>query len=95
MKIMASGPVTSWQIDGDIVETVPNFIFLGSKITVDDDCGHEIKRHLLLGRKAMTHLDSILKIRAITLPAMVHIVEAMVFPVVIYRRESWTKKKKG
>ena len=93
MKIMASGPVTSWQRDGETVETVPNFIFLGSIITVDGDCSHEIKRHLLLGRKAMTHLDSILKSRAITLPAMVHIVKAMVFPVVIYRRESWTIKK--
>ena len=96
MKIMASGPITSWQIHGDTgetVKTVPNFIFLGSKITMDGDCSHEIKRHLLLGRKAMTNLGSILKSRDITLPAMFHIVKAMVFPVVIYRCESWTIKK--
>ena len=90
---MASGPVTSWQIDGETVETVPNFIFLGSIITVDGDCSHEIKRRLLLGRKVMTNLDSISKSRDITLPTKVHLVKAMVFPVVIYRRESWTIKK--
>ena len=84
MKIMASGPVTSWQIDGDIVETVPNFIFLGSKITVDDDCSHEIRMLLLLGRKTMTNLDSILKSRDITLLTNVHIVEAIAFPVAMY-----------
>ena len=92
-KIMASGPVTSWQIDGETMETVTDFIFLGSKITVDGDCSHEIKRHLLLERKAMTHLDSILKSRDITLPTKVHIVKAIVFPVVMYRCESWTVKK--
>ena len=90
MKIMASGPITSWQIDG---ETVSDFIFLGSKITADGDCSHEIKRHLLLGRKVMTNLDSILKSRDITLPAKVHLVKAMVFPVVMYGYESWTIKK--
>ena len=92
-KIMASGPITSWQIDGEVVETVSDFIFWGSKITADDDCNHEIKRHLLLGRKAMTNLDSILKSRDITLPAKVHLVKAMVFPVVTYGCESWTIKK--
>jgi len=92
-KIMASGPITSWQIDGEIVETVSHFIFGGSKITADGDCNHEIKRHLLLGRKAMTNLDSILKSRDITLPAKVHLVKAMVFPVVTYGCESWTIKK--
>ena len=89
-KIMASGPITSWQIDG---ETVADFIFLGSKITADGDCSHEIKRCLLLGRKIMTNLDSILKSRGITLPTNVHLVKAMVFPVVIYGCESWTVKK--
>ena len=89
-KIMASGPITSWQIDG---ETVANFTFLGSKITADGDCGHETKRHLLLERKVMTHLDSILKSRDITLPTKVHLVKAMVFPVVMYGCESWTIKK--
>jgi len=93
MKIMASGPVTSWQIDGETMETVADFIFLGSKITVDGDCSHEIKRRLLLGRKAMTNLDSILKSRDITLPTMVCLVKAMVFPVVMYGCESWTIKK--
>ena len=93
MKIMASGPITAWQIDGETVETVGDFILGGSKITADDDCSHEIKRHLLLGRKAMTNLDSILKRRDITLPTKVHLVKAMVFPVVIYGCESWTIKK--
>ena len=93
MKIMASGPITSWQIDGETVETVSDFIFLGSKMTVDGDCSHESKRHLLLGRKAMTNLDSILKSRDITLPINVCLVKTMVFPVVMYRRESWTIKK--
>ena len=92
-KIMASGPITSWQIDAETVETVSDFIFLGSKITADDDCSHEIKRRLLLGRKAMTNLDSILKSRDITLPAKVHLVKAMVFPVVMYGCEIWTIKK--
>ena len=92
-KIMASGPITSWEIDGETVETVSDFIFLGSKITVDGDCSYEIKRHLLLGRKAMTNLDSILKSRDIILPTKVHIVKAMVFPVVMCRCESWTIKK--
>ena len=92
-KIMASGPITSWQIDGETVETVTGFIFLGSKITVDGDCSHEIKRRLLLGRKAMINLHSILKSRDITLPTKVHLVKAMVFPVVIYGCESWTIKK--
>ena len=92
-KIMASGPITSWQIDGETMETVTEFIFLGSKITSDGDCSHEIKRHLLLGRKAMTKLDSILKSRDITFLTKVHIVKAMVFPVVMYRYESWTIKK--
>ena len=92
-KIMASGPITSWQIDGATVETVSDFIFLGSKITADGDCSHEIKRRLLLGRKVMTNLDSIFKNRDITLPIKVHIVKAMVFPVVMYGCESWTVKK--
>ena len=92
-KIMASGPITSWQIDGETVETLSEFIFLGSKITADGDCSHEIKRHLLLGRKVMTNLDSILKNRDITLPAKVPLVKAMVFPVVMYGCESWTIRK--
>ena len=92
-KIIASVPITSWQIDGETVETVTDFIFLGSKITVDDDCSHEIKRRLLLGRKVMTNLDSILKSRDITLPTKVHIVKGMVFPVVVYGCDSWTIKK--
>ena len=92
-KIMASGPITSWQIDGETVETVSDFIFWGSKITTDGDCSHEIKRRLLLGRKVMTNLDSILKIRDITLSTKVHLVKAMVFPVVMYGCESWTVKK--
>ena len=87
------GPITSWEIDGETVETVSDFIFLGSKITADGDCGHEIKRCLLLGRKAMTNLDSILKSRDITLPTKVHLVKDMVFPVVMYGCESWTIKK--
>ena len=87
-KIVASGPITSWQIDGETVETVSDFILGGSKITADGDCSHEIKRHLLLGKKDMTNLDSILKSRDITLPAKVHLVKAMVFPVVMYGRES-------
>ena len=87
-KIMASGPITSWELDGETVETVLDFIFLGSKITADGDCSHEIKRRLLLGRKVMTNLDSILKIRDITLPTEVHLVKAMVFPVVMYGCES-------
>ena len=90
---MASGPITLWQIDGEIVETVPDFIFLGSKITADGDCSHEIKRHLLLGRKAMTNLDSILKSRAITLPTKDRLVKDMLFPVIMYECESWTVKK--
>ena len=92
-KIMASNPITSWQIDGETVETVRDFIFLGSKITVDGDFSHEIKRHLLLRRKTMTNLDSILKSRDISLPTKVHLVKAMVFPVVKYGCESWTLKK--
>ena len=92
-KIMASGPITSWQIDGETVKTVADFIFWGSKITADGDCSHEIKRHLLLGRQVMTNLDSILKSRDITLPAKVHLVKAMVFPAVMYGCESWTVKK--
>jgi len=92
-KIMASGPITSWQIDGKTVETVADFILGGSKITADGDCGHEIKRHLLLGRKVMTNLDSVLKSRDITLSTKVHLVKAMVFPVVMYGCESWTVKK--
>ena len=90
---MASGPITSWQIDGEKVETVADFIFLGSKITVDGDCSHEIERCLLLGRKVMTNLDSILKSRNITLPTKVCLVKAMVFPVVMYGCKSWTIKK--
>ena len=93
MKIMASGPITSWEIDGETVETVSDFILGGSKITADGDCNHEIKRSLLLGRKAMTNLDSILKSTDITLPTKVHLVKAMVFPVVMYGCESWTVKK--
>ena len=92
-KIMASGPITSWQIVGKTVETVDDFIILGSKITADGDCSHEIKRHLLLGRKVMTNLDSILKSRDITLPTKVCLVKAMVFPIVMYGCESWTIKK--
>ena len=92
-KIMAPSPITSWQIDGETMATVTDFIFLGSKITADGDCSHEIKRHLLLGKKAMTNLDSILKSRDITLLTKFHVVKAMVFPVVMYGCESWTKKK--
>ena len=92
-KIMASGPITSWKIDGETMETVIDFILLGSKITADGDCSHEIKRRLLLGRKAMTNLDSILKSRDITLTTKVHLVKAMVFPVVMYGYKSWTIKK--
>ena len=92
-KIFPSGPITSWQIDGETVETVADFVFLGSKITADGDCSHEIKRRLLLGRKVMTNLDSILKSRDIILSTKVHLVKAMVFPVVMYRCESWTIKK--
>ena len=92
-KIVVSGPITSWQIDGETVETVSDFIFLGSKITADGDCSHEIERRLLLGRKVMTNLDSILKSRDITLPTKVHLVKAMFFPVVIYGCENWTIKK--
>ena len=92
-KIMASGPIASWQIDGETVETVTDFIFEGSKITADGDCSHEIKRHLLFGRKAMTNLDSILKSRDITLSTKIHLVKAMVFPVVMYGCESLTIKK--
>ena len=92
-KIMAAGPITSWEIDGETVERVADFIFLGSKITADGDCSHEIKRCLLLGRKIMTNLDSILKSRDITLPTKVHLVKAMVFPVVTYGCEIWTIKK--
>ena len=90
---MASGPITSWQIGGEALETVADFIFLGSNITVDGDCSHEIKRHLLLGRKIMINLDSILKSRDITLSTMVHLVKAMVFPIVMYGCESWTIKR--
>ena len=93
MKIMVSGPITSWEIDGETVETVSDFILGGSKITADDDCSHEIQRHLLLGRKVMSNLDSILKSRDITLPTKVLLVKAMVFPVVTYGCESWTVKK--
>ena len=93
MKIMASGPITSWQIDGETVETVADFIFLGSKITADGDCGHEIERLLLLGRKAITNLDSIFKRRDVSLTTKVHLVKAKVFPVVMYGYESWTIKK--
>ena len=92
-KIMASGPITSWEIDGETVETVSDFIFLGSKITADGDCSHEIKIHLLLGRKVMTSLHSIFKSRDITLPTKVHLVKALVFPVVMYGCESWNVKK--
>ena len=92
-KIMASGPITSWEIDGETVETVKDFIFMGSKITADSDCSHEIKRCLLLGRKVMTNLDSIFKSRDVTLPTKVRLVKAMVFPVVMYGFESWTIKK--
>ena len=92
-KTMASGSITSWQIDGETVETVADFIFLGSKITADVDCSHEIKRHLFLGRKVITNLDSILKSRDITLPTKVRLVKALVFPVVMYGCESWTIKK--
>jgi len=90
---MVSGPITSWQIDGETVETVADFIFLGSKITADGDCSHEIKRCLFLGRKFMTNLNSILKFRGITLPTKVHLVKAMVFPVIMYGCDSWTIKK--
>ena len=93
MKIMACGPITSWEIDGERKETVSDFIFLGSKITAASGCSHEIKRRLLLGKKVMTNLDSILKSRDITLPTKVHLVNAMVFPVVMYGCESWTVKK--
>ena len=92
-KIFPSGPITSWQIDGETIETVADFVFLGSKITADGDCSHEIKRRLLLGRKVMTNLDSILKSRDIILSTKVHLVKAMVFPVVMYGCESWTIKK--
>ena len=92
-KIMASGPITSWQIDGETMETVSDFIYGGSKITADGDCSHEIKRRLLFGRKAMTNLDSMLKSRDITLPTKVHVVKAMIFPVGMYGCESWTIKK--
>ena len=92
-KIIVSGPITSWQMDGETAETVTDFIFLGSKITADDDCSHEIKRHLLLGRKVISYLDSILKSRDITLPTKVHLVKAMVSPVFMYGCESWTIKK--
>ena len=93
IKIMAVGPITSWQIDGEKMETVTGFIFLSSKITADGDCSHEIKRHSFLERKAMTNLDSVLQIRGITLRTKVHIVKAMVFPVVMYKYESWIIKK--
>ena len=93
IKIMASGPITSWQLDGETMQTVADFIFLASKITVDGDCNHEIKRHLLLGRKVMTNLDCIFKSRDITLPTKVCLVKAMVFPVVMYGCESWTIKE--
>ena len=93
MKIMASGPITSWKIDGVTMETVKDFLFLRFKITADGDCSHEIKRHLLLGRKVMTNLDTILKSRDITLSTKVHLVKAMVFPIVMYGCESWTIKK--
>ena len=92
-KIMASSPITSWQIDGETIETVRDFIFLGSKITADGDCSHQIKRHLLLRKKPMTHLDSILKSRDITLSTRVRLVKATIFPVVMYGCESWTIKK--
>ena len=92
-KIMASGPITSWELDGETMETVTDFNFLDSKVTADGDCSHEIKRCLLLGRKVITNLDSILKSRDITLPTKVHLIKAMVFPVVLYERESWTIMK--
>ena len=92
-KIMASGPITPWEIDGETVETVSDFILGGSKITADGDCSHEIKRHLLLGRKVMTNLNSVFKSRDVTLPTKVHLVKAMVFPMVMYGCESWTVKK--
>ena len=92
-KIMASGPITSWEIDGETVETVADFIFGGSKITADGDCRHEIKRHLLFGTKVMANLDSILKNRDITLPTKVHLIKAMVFPIVMFGCKSWTVKK--
>ena len=92
-KSMASGPITSWEIDGETVETVSDFIFWGSKTTADGDCSHEIKRRLLLGRKVMTNLDSVLKSRDITLPTKVHLVKAIIFPVVMYGCESWAVKK--
>ena len=92
-KIMAPGPITSWQIDGETVETVANFVFWGFKITADGDCSHEIKRHLLFAGKSMTNLDIILKSKVITLPTKVHIVKTMVFPVIMYGYESWTIKK--
>ena len=95
LNIMASGPITALQIDGETMEAVTDFIFLGSKITADGDCSHEIKRHLLLGRNAMTNLDSILKSRDITLPEKVHLVKATIFPIVMYGCESWTIKKAG
>ena len=95
MKIITSGPITSWEIDGETVETVTDFIFLGSRITADGDCSHEIKGRLLLGRKVMTNLDSMFKSRDITLPTKVHLVKAMVFPVVIYGCESWTRTQKN
>ena len=94
-KIMASGPITSWEIDGETVETVSDFIFGGSKITADGDCSYEIKRHLLLGRKVVTNLNSILKSRDITLPTKVHLVKSMIFPVIMYGCERWTIKKAG
>ena len=93
MKITASGPITSWQIDGKTMETLTDFIFLGSRITTEGDCSHKIKRSLLFGKKAMTNLDSILKKRDITLPTKIYLVKAMVFPVVMYECESWTIKK--
>ena len=92
-EIMASGPITSWQIDGETVVTMTDFLFLGSKITADGDCSHEIKRHLILGRKVMTNLETIRKSRDITLPTRIHLVKAMVFPVVMYGCESWTIRK--
>ena len=93
MKIMASGPITAWKINGETVETVSDFIFLGSKITADGDCSHEIKRHLLLGRKVMTNVDSIFKSRDVTLPIKIRLIKAMVFPAVMYGCESWSVKK--
>ena len=93
MKIMASGPITSWEIGGETMETVADFILGGSKITADGDCSHDMKRHLLLGRKAMTNVDSVLKSRDITLPTKVHLVKVMLFPVVVYGCENWTIKK--